>query len=259
MTKANSQALRQLLSELTLDFVDTQQYFSDLEPQAVYDTMLHGKLQALRGHVRSLNRPDLCEALDAVLPICGNAVDALTLVSDYVAPEIRSQLDDCLSPALRAASEDASAAFSLEKKAWSLIEEEFGITKRQFGYRIGFVENAFKRKVLFRDVAHAFMLARDGYSKPATILAGGIIEELLRLLLKSRGEMPTQRRFASYIEACGEAGELGAAVHKLADSVRHFRNMVHLEREDHESRSVTLSAAKGAVASIFTVVNSLRA
>ncbi|MFC1903234.1 hypothetical protein ACFLX4_04120, partial [Chloroflexota bacterium] len=64
---------------------------------------------------------------------------------------------------------------------WKAIENDFDITKRSFGKKINFVSGNYQRSIIFRDVEHSFVLANLGFSKPAVILAGGVIEELLRL------------------------------------------------------------------------------
>jgi predicted GIY-YIG superfamily endonuclease len=69
------------------------------------------------------------------------------------------------------------------KDIWEAIKSEYDISKMTFGKKINFVSDSFKRKIIFRDVEHAFVLASQGFSKPALILAGGVIEELLRLYL----------------------------------------------------------------------------
>ena len=69
------------------------------------------------------------------------------------------------------------------KDAWREIEKEYDVSNRSFGKKINFIQDPFKRKVIFRDVEQAFLLAREGFSKPSVILAGGVVEELLRLYL----------------------------------------------------------------------------
>ena len=66
------------------------------------------------------------------------------------------------------------------KQIWEKIEQDFGVSKRAFGKRINFVTDKFKRRLIFRDIEHSFQLTILGVSKPALVLAGGVIEELLR-------------------------------------------------------------------------------
>jgi hypothetical protein len=140
-------------------------------------------------------------------------------------------------------------------KAWIEIENEYDVSKRLFGKRISFVKDEFKRKVIFRDTEQAFLLAHQGFNKPSVVLAGGVIEELLRLYLDYKGVVPTKNTLDSYIKACEDNGLLKTAIHRLADSVRQFRNIVHLERESSSRHSISKATAKGAVSSIFTIAN----
>jgi len=59
----------------------------------------------------------------------------------------------------------------------------------------------------------------------------------------------------AYIRACEDNGLLKDAIHKLADSVRQFRNIVHLERESSNRHTILKATAKGAVSSVFTIAS----
>jgi hypothetical protein len=142
-----------------------------------------------------------------------------------------------------------------EGDAWMEIEREYGVSKRSFGRRINFVTDGFKRNVIYRDVGNAFVLARHGFNKPAVVLAGGVIEELLRLYLEHKRAAPPNNNLDSYIKACEHNGLLKDAVNKLADSVRQFRNIVHLEKEISAKHTISKATAKAAVSSIFMIVN----
>jgi hypothetical protein len=144
----------------------------------------------------------------------------------------------------------------LEKDdVWGAIEAEYGESKRSFGKKINFVKDQFKRKVVFRDIEQAFLLANMGFSKPSVVLAGGVIEELLRLYLAEGKVIPAKYNLDAYIKACEDKGLLKTAIHRLADSIRQFRNIVHLERESSSKHSISKATAKGAVSSIFTIAN----
>jgi len=131
------------------------------------------------------------------------------------------------------------------------------ITKTSFGRKINFVSDSFRRKIIFRDVEQAFSLASSGFPKPAVILAGGVIEELLRLYLEYKGFKPIKNDFDGYIQTCEKEGLLKKGISRLSDSVRHFRNLVHLEKEETKRHTISKSNAKSAVASIFTIANDL--
>jgi len=143
------------------------------------------------------------------------------------------------------------------KEVWDEIYKDYEITKRSFAKRINFVSDKFKKSAIFRDIEHAYSLAGLGYSKPAVILSGSVIEELLRLYLKHKGITPARNNFDSYIKACENNGLIKSAIHRLTDSVRHFRNYVHLEKEESSRSTISKATAKGAVSSIFTIANDL--
>lgn len=131
------------------------------------------------------------------------------------------------------------------------------LARDHYARKINFVSDSFKRKIIFRDIEQAYILAASGFSKPAIILAGSVIEELLRLFLKHKKIKPAKNNFDSYIKACEQNGLLKVAINRLTDSVRHFRNVVHLEKESSPRISISKATAKGAVASIFTIANDL--
>jgi hypothetical protein len=150
---------------------------------------------------------------------------------------------------------DTAGDPSVKVATWKEIEKEYGISKKTFGKKINFVKDAFKRQIISRDIEQAYSLAFNGFNKPAVILAGGIIEELLRLYIESKGITLHKNTLDFYIRTCEEKGILKKAIHKLADSFREFRNLVHLQREESPRHSISKSTAKSAVASVFTIIN----
>jgi len=84
-----------------------------------------------------------------------------------------------------------------------------------------------------------------------------MIEEILRLYLIHKKITPSKNNFDGYIKACESNGLLKSAIHRLTDSVRHFRNFVHLEKEESSRTTISKATAKGAVSSIFTIANDL--
>ena len=141
---------------------------------------------------------------------------------------------------------------------WSDIYEDYEVKKRTFAKNINFVTDGYKRKAIFRDLEQAYVLAKNGFSKPAVILAGSVIEELLRLYLKAKNVKPANNTFDEYIKACEQHGLLKGAIGRLSDSVRHFRNLVHLEKETSAKHRIEKVTAKNAVSSIFIVSNDFR-
>lgn len=148
-------------------------------------------------------------------------------------------------------------AFSLAD-TWKKIEAEYVVPKKTFGKKINFVNDRFKREIIFRDIGQAFALAQAGFNKPSVVLAGSVIEELLRLYLVHKDITPARNNLDSYIKACDENDLLKGAIHKLADSVRQFRNIVHLEKESSSRHTISKPTAIAAVASIFTIANDFK-
>jgi hypothetical protein len=151
--------------------------------------------------------------------------------------------------------QEISLSATSNKENWEAIESAFGITKRGFGKRINFVTDPFKRGVVFRDVEQAFVLASSGFSKPAVILAGGVIEELLRLYLEYKNIPPLSNTFEGYIKTCEQNELLKDSVSRLSHVVRQFRNLVHLSAEETNKDTISKSTAIAAVSSIFTIAN----
>lgn len=141
------------------------------------------------------------------------------------------------------------------KDTWNDILNEYDISKQTFAKRINFVTDKHKRNIVFRDIEQAYILAKYGFSKPATILAGGVIEELLRLFLEFQDEKPARNTFEEYVKTCEQKGLLKSGISLLSNSVRHFRNIVHLSKEETPRHTISKSTAKGAVSSIFTIAN----
>jgi len=139
--------------------------------------------------------------------------------------------------------------------AWNRIKNEFGISKHSFGRKIYFIKDEFKRKIIFRDVSNTYLLVEKGFNKSAVILAGSIIEELLRLYLCSKNIHPSKNKFNEYINLCESKGILKKGISQLSDSVRYFRNIVHLKNEKSSKYIISKAAAKNALSSIFIIVN----
>jgi len=132
------------------------------------------------------------------------------------------------------------------------------ISKKEFGKKINFIKDKFKREIIFRDVEQSFILLKMNFYKPASILAGGVIEELLRLYLVHKGIIGEKqyKKFDEYITLCKSEKLLKLSKQSLTDVARHLRNLVHLELEKSKRDSITKSDATIAVESIFSVANS---
>jgi hypothetical protein len=151
--------------------------------------------------------------------------------------------------------QETSLSATSSTATWKAIKSEFGITKRDFGKKINFVLDSFQRSIIFRDVEHSFVLADLGFAKPAVILAGGVIEELLRQYLNHKNITPIKDSFEGYIQTCEQEGLLKKGISRLSDSARYFRNLVHLSKEETKRQTISKATAKLAVTSIFTIAN----
>jgi hypothetical protein len=64
-------------------------YFDDLEPQSVIDSVLTGKINTLCVYCETVGWRGLAQILRELLPLRGNAVEAMELVRSFVIPEVR--------------------------------------------------------------------------------------------------------------------------------------------------------------------------
>jgi len=135
------------------------------------------------------------------------------------------------------------------------IQNDYDVSKQTFAKRINFVTDKHKRKIIFRDIEDAYVLSKKGFYKSAVILAGGVIEELLRQYLASHNVKPKNNNFGEYIKICQQKRLLKSGIFQLSDSVRHFRNLVHLSQEETQRHTISRSTANGAMSSIFTIAN----
>ena len=141
------------------------------------------------------------------------------------------------------------------RNLWKDIHKTYGMSKISFGKKINFITDKYRRTTIFRDVGHAYYLSQNGFHKPAVILIGSVIEELLRLYIIHKGINPTRNNFNEYIKIIESKGFLKSGINALSDSVRHFRNYVHLSKETDKSHAILKSTAVGAVSNIFTLAN----
>jgi len=139
--------------------------------------------------------------------------------------------------------------------AWDKIKKDFDISKYAFSRKINFVKDPFKKRIIFRDIGQAYLLAEKDFSKPAVILAGSVIEELLRLYLKFKNIKPSKNNFDEYIKSCENNRLFKKGISQLSHSLRNFRNIVHLENEVSGKYTISKATAKGAISSIFTISN----
>lgn len=198
------------------------------------------------------------KSVENIIGVVSSIITRITRNPEMLSDVNNSSLSSTIKKKAKRLGDVMSKKFSLKNnEIWNEIERDYDINKRAFGKKIRFVTDKFKREIIFRDVEHAYILANNGFPKPAVILAGSVTEELLRLFLKHNEIKPSNNKFESYIDACKEDNLIKKGIHSLSNSVRHFRNIVHLENEESGKDSISISAAKGAVSSIFTIVNDL--
>ncbi len=77
----------------------------------------------------------------------------------------------------------------------------------------------------------------------------------MRIYLEHKKIKPREDTFSEYIKACEDNDLLKSAIHNLSSALRHFRNFVHIEKEETKKHSISKSTATAAVASIFTIAN----
>lgn len=138
-----------------------------------------------------------------------------------------------------------------EKIVWEEFKVEFDYSKNKFGKKINFVKDPFKRKIIFRDIAQAYYLTQMGCYKPSVILAGGVIEELLKIFLEKNEVEPGNNTFNEYIKCCEQHNLLKSGISKLSDSVRQFRNLVHVNNEKTSKYTLSKVTAIGAHQSLL--------
>jgi uncharacterized protein (TIGR02391 family) len=149
MKNPRSEALNKLATELETVKIDLNQYYDDLEPQSVYDSVLSGKLDALASFCNTLGWSDLSGHLRAMLPLRCSAVEAMEQVQGYVLPEIRRLMGQT----------DIDSAPSPTDWFWQLVHPRIKSLSRpkfEAGFFGDAVETAFKEvneivKLIYKD------------------------------------------------------------------------------------------------------------
>ena len=136
---------------------------------------------------------------------------------------------------------------------WICIKKDYSLSKREFGKRINFIKDNKARKIIFRDIEHTYFLLKKNINKSSIILAGSVMEEILRQLLLFKG-VTTKNTFDDYIKTCERNELLSDPVSKLSDCSRIFRNYAHIARELKSKEEISNSA----VSSLFVLVSGLK-
>lgn len=141
--------------------------------------------------------------------------------------------------------------------SWTLIKTEFKIDKTTLSKRLNkFIKDDFKRGIILRDIGTAYSLLNLGFFKESVIISGGVIEEILRLFLLEK-QIQSGKTFNEFIKTCENNNLLKSGISRLSDFLREFRNLVHLEKENVKQDTVSISVAKSAVSSIFTIIDEI--
>jgi len=140
-----------------------------------------------------------------------------------------------------------------EALLWRDIEKVHGMTKRKFGNQTNFIKERFQKNIIFRDIAQAHFLVLNGFPKPAVILCGSVLEELLRLYLEEKGIKPKPDTFNGYVKACVDNDLLSKSINGLSDAVRVFRNVAHIKLEKTKKETISKSTAGATLGLVFTI------
>ena len=93
MNTIRTEALNKLVSELEEFEIDLNQYWGDLEPQAAYDVLLSGKIDALAHFCQTLGWSELSTQLNELLPLRCTAPESMERVQGFILPEIRRLME----------------------------------------------------------------------------------------------------------------------------------------------------------------------
>lgn len=146
---------------------------------------------------------------------------------------------------------------SKEMKTWERIEVQYKLSKTAFGKKINFINDTSIRKIIFRDVEDAFQCLDYNLHKSAIVLSGAVIEEILRAYLIKNDTKLSDNSFSYYIQKCKEKKLLQPSLSLQLESIKDFRNYIHIEKEIRLQFKVSKPMAQTAVSSIFLIVQGL--
>jgi len=92
MAQTRNEALKAVLDDLAAFKFGLNAYYDDLEPQGVIDSVLSGKIGALRAFCRTLGWSDLVAQMQDMTPLRGNAVESLEILQSFVVPDAETRL-----------------------------------------------------------------------------------------------------------------------------------------------------------------------
>src|SRR5437899_2127453 len=92
MRTTRTEDVTALLEDIAAFEIGLDQYFGDLEPQGIIDTLLTGKINSLLAFCQAFGWSELVVHLRKMTPLRGNAVVSLSTLQDFVIPEARRLL-----------------------------------------------------------------------------------------------------------------------------------------------------------------------
>lgn len=142
-----------------------------------------------------------------------------------------------------------------EVLGWQGIYKDYNTSKSQCMKKINFITSNYSRKIIVRDIEQAYNLKTLGYAKPAVLLAGAVLEELLRQYLVLKDLLRGEKTFENYIKICEENHLLKSGISSIGGSIRFFRNYIHLEKEVDSKHTISTATANASISAIFMTIN----
>lgn len=163
--KTRTDALNRILDDLEAFDINLTQYYSDLEPQGVLDGILAAKLNALLAFFKTLGWSELVSHVEKVIPVHGNALEALELVQTFVIPEARrlarvSNIENPPTPT---------------QWFWQFLHPKISKTIRELFERNNYTEAAFTAINLLNSELKDYYREKTGQELDGYALAGAIL------------------------------------------------------------------------------------
>jgi hypothetical protein len=139
----------------------------------------------------------------------------------------------------------------------SAVESEDVSTAAVTETDFSFIADSILRQIVERDYAEIGRAMSAGCWKSTLVLSGAIIEAILvdrllrspmahTVLSAPKEQNPRKWRFVDLINVASELGLVSVALEKFSHSVRHYRNLVHLQKQAAEG--LDFDAEEGRIA-----------
>lgn len=142
------------------------------------------------------------------------------------------------------------------KDDWAPISQHYGLSRKQVIRKLRFIGSITTKRALLRDIVHAHGCLEHHFYKSALVLSGGVIEEIIRQKLISC-KVDAGASFSDHIKNARESKIFKNSIASLSDSIRDFRNHVHVAKESEKKHAISRATASIAVSAIFTVLNDI--